>query len=102
LGAFAVAYLLYVVCLRYLPKILSMILGAVFLLLAVGVLWKAAGAFHADFAALPPASERGFNFLLDLIAWIAGEWVYFVALLGLIRGGGSRLCVRTRPVARAR
>ncbi|MGE3871579.1 MAG: TRAP transporter large permease subunit [Parvibaculaceae bacterium] len=101
LGAFAVAYLLYVAALRYLPKILSTILGAVFLLLAAGVLWKAAEAFHAGFLALPPASERGLNFLLDLIAWIAGEWVYFVALLGLIGGGVSLLNAPSRPVAAA-
>ena len=101
LGAFAVAYLLYVAALRYLPKILSTILGALFLLLAVGVLWRASEAFHAGFVALPPASERGLNFLLDLIAWIAGEWVYFVALLGLVGGGVSLLNAPTAPVAAA-
>jgi TRAP-type mannitol/chloroaromatic compound transport system permease large subunit len=101
LGAFALAYLLYVACLRYLPKILATILGAIFLLLAAGVLWKAAQAFHADFLALPPASERGLNFLLDLIGWIAGEWVYFIALLGFIGGGVSLLNAPSRPVAAA-
>ncbi|MGE0237911.1 MAG: TRAP transporter large permease subunit, partial [Parvibaculaceae bacterium] len=101
LGAFAVVYLAYVAALRYLPRILSTILGALFLLLALGVLWKAAQAFHAGFFALPPASERGLDFLLDLIAWIAGEWVYFVALLGLIGGGVSLLNAPSRPVAGA-
>ena len=101
LGAFALAYLVYVAALRYLPKILSTMLGALFLLLAVGALWKAAQAFHAGFLALPPASERGLEFLLDLIAWIAGEWVYFVALLGLIGGGVSLLNAPSQPVAAA-
>ena len=101
LGFFAVLYLLYVGCLRYLPKVVAAIIGALFLLLAVGVLWQAAVAFHADWLALPAFSGRGFNALFDLIAWIAGEWVYFVALLGLIAGGVSLLNAPSQPVSSA-
>ncbi|MBK1871512.1 TRAP transporter large permease [Aestuariivirga sp. YIM B02566] len=101
LGAFAALYLVYVGALRYAPKILATALGAFFLLLALGVLWKAAGAFVAGFATLPSASERGLEFLLDLIAWVAGEWVYAVALMGLIGGGVSLLNAPSRPVSAA-
>ncbi|QIG48283.1 TRAP transporter large permease subunit [Nordella sp. HKS 07] len=101
LGLFAALYLVYVACLRYMPKFLATIVGALFLVLALGVVWKAAGAFAAGFAALAPASERGLDFLLDLIAWIAGEWVYFVALLGLVGGGVSLLNAPSRPISAA-
>ena len=96
LGAFALVYFVYVAALRYLPRILATMLGALFLLLAVGALWKAAQSFHAGFLALPPASERGLDFLLDLIAWIAGEWVYLVALTGPYRRRRSRCSTRRR------
>ncbi|MGE0005490.1 MAG: TRAP transporter large permease subunit [Parvibaculaceae bacterium] len=99
LGAFAVVYLAYVAALRFLPRLLSTLLGALLLLLAVGALWKAAQAFHAGFLALPLASGPGF--LLDLVVWIAGEWVYLIALLGLIGGGVSLLGAPSRPVAGA-
>jgi len=101
LGFFAVLYLIYVACLRYVPKIIATVLGGVLLLLAVGVLWKGAGAFVAGWSALPLASERGLYFLLDLIVWIAGEWLYFVALLGLIGGGVSLLNAPSGPVSAA-
>jgi TRAP-type mannitol/chloroaromatic compound transport system permease large subunit len=101
LGFFALVYLIYVACLRYVPKVIATILGAVLLLLAVGVLWKGAGAFHAGWATLPSASGRGLYFLLDLIVWIAGEWVYFVTLLGLIGGGASLLNAPSRPLSGA-
>jgi TRAP-type mannitol/chloroaromatic compound transport system permease large subunit len=101
LGAFAAIYLVYVAALRYLPKVLSMLLGALFLLLALGVLWQAARAFYAGWLILPNASARGLEFLLDLISWVAAEWVYFVVLLGLIGGGVSLFLAPSRPVAGA-
>jgi TRAP-type mannitol/chloroaromatic compound transport system permease large subunit len=101
LGIFAAIYLVYVGALRYAPKLLATALGAFFLLLALGVLWKAAGAFVSGFATLPAVSERGLEFLLDLIAWVAGKWVYAVALVGLIGGGVSLLNAPSRPVAAA-
>ena len=99
LGFLAVVYLIYVACLRYVPKLVATIIGAIFLLLALGVLWKAAAAFQAGWFALPEAS--GLDFLLGLIAWIAGEWIYFMTLLGLIGGGVSLLNAPSQPVSGA-
>ncbi|WP_438816436.1 TRAP transporter large permease [Taklimakanibacter lacteus] len=101
LGFLAVIYLLYVACLRHAPKAFAMALGALFLLLALGVLWQAALAFHASWLALPAASGRGFAVLADLIAWVAGRWVYFAALLGLLGGGVSLLNAPSQPVSAA-
>jgi TRAP-type mannitol/chloroaromatic compound transport system permease large subunit len=101
LGFFAVLYLIYVACLRYVPKIIATIFGVVLLLLALSIMWKGAVAFQAGWSTLPAASERGLYFLLDLIVWIAGEWVYFVALLGFIGGGLSLLHAPSQPVSRA-
>jgi TRAP-type mannitol/chloroaromatic compound transport system permease large subunit len=101
LGAFAAIYLVYVAALRYLPKVLATVLGALFLLLALGVLWRAAQSFHAGWLILPNASARGLEFLLDLISWIAAGWVYFVVLLGLIGGAASLFLAPSRPVAGA-
>lgn len=101
LCAFAVAYLVYVAALRYLPQIIATALGAAFLLTAAFVLWQAAQVFHTGLAALPSFSERGFSILLDIITWLAGEWVYFVALLGLIGGGVALLNAPSRPVSAA-
>jgi tripartite ATP-independent transporter DctM subunit len=101
LGFFAIVYLNYVACLRYVPKVIATILGVVLLLLAVAVLWKGAGAFQAGWAALPAGSGRGLYFLFDLIVWIVEEWVYFVTLLGLIGGGVSLLGAPSQPVSRA-
>jgi TRAP-type mannitol/chloroaromatic compound transport system permease large subunit len=101
LAAMALAYLAYVAALRYLPALLSTILGALFLILALGVVWKAAWALHAGFLALPDVSARGLDFLLDLVAWIAGGWAYLAALIGLVGGGVSLIRAPARPVAAA-
>ena len=98
LGFLAAVYLIYVACLRYVPRLIATILGALFLFLALGVLWKAAGAFQQSWLALPQLSERGLSFLIDLIVWIAAQWAYFVALIGLIGAGLSLLNAPSRPV----
>jgi TRAP-type mannitol/chloroaromatic compound transport system permease large subunit len=98
LGFLAAVYLIYVACLRYVPRLIATILGALFLVLALGVLWKAAGAFQQSWLALPQLSERGLSFLIDLIVWVAAQWAYFVALVGLIGAGVSLFDAPSRPV----
>ncbi len=97
----AATYLIYVGCLHYAPRIIARILGALLLLLALGVLWKATTFFYSSFIALPPVSARGLAFLLDLVVWIAGGWVHYAALLGLIGGGVSLLNAPSHPVSAA-
>jgi TRAP-type mannitol/chloroaromatic compound transport system permease large subunit len=94
LGLFALVYLVYVGATRFAPSPLGKLASLVLLLLAVLILWRTSNLLSESFAQLPPASERGPYFALDLIVWAAGAWAPALALLAL---AGSSLTLFSAP-----
>ena len=101
LAGFAAVYFVYVALLRLGPRLLTNVVGAAFLVAAAFVLWQAGRVFIEGAMALPPISERGFMWPIDVLVWIAGEWAYALALFALACAAFSLFHAPTVPVSRA-
>jgi TRAP-type mannitol/chloroaromatic compound transport system permease large subunit len=98
---FAIVYFVYVALLRLAPRAVCRIASLLLLLAAIVLLWRAARALVEGAAALPPVSERGISWVLDVAVWILGEWAYAAGLLALLGAAYSLFNAPSRPVSDA-
>jgi TRAP-type mannitol/chloroaromatic compound transport system permease large subunit len=101
LAGFAAVYLLYFGLLRFVPRAVATGAGLIFIVSALFVAWQAVTALVEGAQALPPVADRGAAWLLDLLLWLVGEWVYAVAILALVGAAFSLMRAPSRPISGA-
>ncbi|HEX9906278.1 MAG TPA: TRAP transporter large permease subunit [Propylenella sp.] len=101
LAGFAAVYFAYLGLLRFVPRTAANATAFLLILAAVFVAWQAAVAWIEGARALPPISERGAAWLLDVLVWAVAEWAYVFALLALGGAIFSLMRAPSQPVSGA-
>jgi TRAP-type mannitol/chloroaromatic compound transport system permease large subunit len=101
LAGFAAVYLAYLGLLRFVPRFAANATAFLLILAAVFVAWQAAVAWFEAAKAIPPISERGAMWLLDVLVWLVGEWPYVLAIIALGGAVFSLMRAPSQPVSGA-
>ena len=101
LAGFAAVYFAYLGLLRFVPRTAANATAFLLILAAVFVAWQAAVAWIEGARVLPPISERGAAWLLDVLVWAVAEWAYVFALLALGGAIFSLMRAPSQPVSGA-
>jgi tripartite ATP-independent transporter DctM subunit len=101
LVAFTVVYAVYVLVLRYAPSIIARAIGLALFALAALAAYRALFDLYTGWSVLPAVAGRGGYVVFDVLLWIVGEWIWYIAITALIAAGLALWTAPTRPVSGA-